>query len=99
MIPTQSQPAHTLPEGIVEAVIFASRWLLAPIYVGLGAGLIVLLIKFVQRAVELLTHVLTTDGDAAIIGILSLIDLSLMGSLVLSNTSATANWPGMSVST
>jgi uncharacterized protein (TIGR00645 family) len=83
MIPVQSDSRHTLPERIIEGVIFGSRWLLAPIYVGLAAGLVALLIKFGQHAVELLTHVLATNGDAAIIAILDMIDLALMGSLVL----------------
>jgi uncharacterized protein (TIGR00645 family) len=74
---------HSLVERIVEALIFGSRWLLAPIYVGLAAALIVLLVKFVQHAGELLLHVLTTDGEDTIIGILGLIDLALMASLVL----------------
>ena len=79
----QSRPQHPLIERLVEQVIFTSRWLLAPIYVGLAAGLLVLLVKFAQRALELLTHVLTTDGDSTIIGILALVDLALMGSLVV----------------
>ena len=70
-------------ERFIENAMYASRWLLAPIYVGLAFGLVVLLIKFVQQTVELLMHVLTTDGDEMIIGILGLIDLALMGSLVL----------------
>src|ERR1700721_373105 len=74
---------HSLVERIVEALIFGSRWLLAPIYVGLAAALIVLLVKFVQHAGELLLHVLTTDGEDTIIGILGLIDLALMATLVL----------------
>jgi uncharacterized protein (TIGR00645 family) len=74
---------HPLIERIVEWLIFGSRWLLAPIYIGLAGGLVVLLIKFVQHAVELLTHALTTDGDNTIVGILALVDLALMGSLVL----------------
>ena len=78
-----SSARHSLVERIIEWLIFGSRWLLAPIYVGLAAALIVLVIKFVQHAMELLMHVLTTDGDDTIIGILALIDLALMGSLVL----------------
>jgi uncharacterized protein (TIGR00645 family) len=74
---------HSLVERVIEWLIFGSRWLLAPIYVGLVAALVVLVIKFVQHAVELLMHVLTTDGEDTIIGILALIDLALMGSLVL----------------
>ena len=83
MTPVQLDMPRPLVERIVERTIFTSRWLLAPIYVGLAAGLVVLLIKFVQRAVALLTHVLTTDGDNTIVGILALVDLALMGSLVV----------------
>ena len=74
---------HPLVERVVEQAIFASRWLLAPIYIGLAAGLLVLLVKFVQRTTALLTHVLTTDGDNTIAGILALVDLALIGSLVV----------------
>jgi uncharacterized protein (TIGR00645 family) len=74
---------HSLVERIVEALIFGSRWLLAPIYIGLAAALIVLLVKFVQHAGELLLHILIADGEDTIIGILGLIDLALMASLVL----------------
>jgi uncharacterized protein (TIGR00645 family) len=76
-------PRPPLPERVVESVLFTSRWLLAPIYVGLVAGLAVLLVKFVQHTIELITHVLTTNGDDAIVGVLGLIDLALMGSLVV----------------
>jgi len=83
MTSLRSSPRHSFVERVVEGLIFGSRWLLAPIYVGLAAALLVLLIKFVQHAGELLMHVLTTDGDNTIVGILGLIDLALMGSLVL----------------
>lgn len=83
MRPIQSHSPHPLAERLAERVLFTSRWLLAPIYVGLAAGLVVLLVKFVQRAVELLSHVLTTDGDGTIVGILALVDLALMGGLVV----------------
>jgi uncharacterized protein (TIGR00645 family) len=77
------RPPPPLPERLVEYVLFTSRWLLAPIYLGLVAGLAVLLVKFVQHTVELITHVLTTNGDDTIVGVLGLIDLALMGSLVV----------------
>ena len=80
---TARKAPHTIVERTVERVIFSSRWLLAPIYIGLAAGLLVLLLKFVQHVIELLTHVLTTDSDTTIIGILSLVDIALMGSLVV----------------
>ncbi|HXT78534.1 MAG TPA: TIGR00645 family protein [Acetobacteraceae bacterium] len=72
-----------LTERGVEFLLFTSRWLLAPIYLGLALGLAVLLIKFGQHAVALLGHALTSDGEETIIGVLALIDLALMGSLVV----------------
>ena len=72
-----------LAERVIEHAIFASRWLLAPIYMGLIGGLVVLLIKFVQKMDALVRHVLTTDGANTIIGVLGLVDLALMGGLVL----------------
>jgi uncharacterized protein (TIGR00645 family) len=76
-------PPHPLLERIVEHVIFGSRWLLAPIYLGLVGGLVVLLIKFAQQTIALVAHVITADGDSTIVEVLGLIDLALMGSLVL----------------
>jgi uncharacterized protein (TIGR00645 family) len=77
------RPRPPLAERMVEHVLFTSRWLLAPIYLGLAVGLAVLLIKFGQHTFELVTHVLMTGGDDTIMGVLALIDLALMGSLVV----------------
>jgi uncharacterized protein (TIGR00645 family) len=74
---------HPLPERVIEHALFASRWLLAPIFLGLALALVGLLIKFVQHVIELMGHVLTLSSDETIIGALSLIDIALMGGLVL----------------
>lgn len=74
---------HTRAERWVEQSIFASRWLLAPIYLGLAASLMLLLIKFGQKTMVLVSHAFSSDGNEIIIGILSLVDLSLMGNLLL----------------
>ena len=70
-------------ERVIERVIFSSRWIVAPIYVGLVAGLVVLLVKFFQEALHIVVHIGTTSGDDAIVGVLGLIDLSLMAGLVV----------------
>ena len=70
-------------EGTLEALIFASRWLLAPFYVGLVLALLMLLTKFVQELVEILTHLLDLPESEMILAILTLIDLSLAGNLLL----------------
>ncbi|PKU24380.1 TIGR00645 family protein [Telmatospirillum siberiense] len=74
---------HNLAERVIQHIVFASRWLLAPIYAGMSVGLLVLLVKFGQRTFELVSHALGTTGDNIIVGILGLIDLALMGGLLV----------------
>lgn len=70
-------------ESILELTIFNSRWLLAPFFLGLVVGIILLLIKFVQELLHLSLHVFSTPEGEIIIGILALIDMALVGSLLL----------------
>jgi uncharacterized protein (TIGR00645 family) len=82
--PDSSQrSSHPPLERALERTLFASRWLLAPIYLGLAASLLLLLINFAQKSVSLVSHALTAGSDETIIGVLSLIDLSLMANLLL----------------
>ena len=70
-------------ERFVEALIFNSRWLMAPFYLGLIVGLAVILYKFIA---ELGHFVLTASGSAetqVILGVLTLIDLTFTASLVV----------------
>ena len=78
-----SSEPHTPAERLVERTIFASRWLLAPFYVGLAASLVVLLIKFGQKTVRLLADTFPSSSSEVITNVLSLIDLALIASLVL----------------
>lgn len=70
-------------ERLLERIIFGSRWLLAPFYLGLSASLMVLLFMFATEAARLFAHALTAGGDEIMLGILALIDLSLMANLLL----------------
>ncbi|MBV9654473.1 MAG: TIGR00645 family protein [Acetobacteraceae bacterium] len=70
-------------ERLIERTIFASRWLAAPIYLLLAASLILILGAFLKKAAALTFHAIHAGSDETIIGILSLIDLSLMANLVL----------------
>ena len=80
-----TEPAERPPaiERAIERTIFASRWLLAPFYLGLTLSLVALVVKFVERTVALLVGAFTTGSDGMIVAILSLIDLSLVANLVL----------------
>ena len=70
-------------ERVLEKLLAASRWLLAPFFLGLALSVVVLLIKFVQEFYHLATHALAMTEPEAILGILSLVDLALTGALVM----------------
>lgn len=67
----------------LEQVIFASRWALAPFYLGLALSLIVLLIKFAGEFLHIATHAFTASESDVILGVLALVDLTLTGSLLV----------------
>ncbi|KKB62704.1 membrane protein [Robbsia andropogonis] len=79
---TTGQPNHPL-EYAIERGLFASRWILAPIYVGLALSMLLLLFKFAQECWHMVSHMISMTVDDTILGLLSLIDLSLMGNLML----------------
>ncbi len=70
-------------ENLLERLLTASRWLLAPFFVGLALGIVILLIKFVQEFYHLAVRALVISETEAILGMLSLVDLALTGALVL----------------
>ena len=70
-------------EHTLEKIIFNSRWLLAPFYLGLVIGIILLFIKFSQELWHMTTHVFTASEADVIVGTLALIDISLVASLLL----------------
>ncbi len=70
-------------EKIIERTLFASRWLLAPIYLGLSLALIALAVKFFQELFHTFTVVITIAESDLVLAILSMIDMSLVGSLIV----------------
>jgi uncharacterized protein (TIGR00645 family) len=70
-------------EAIAEKFLYASRWLLAPIYLGLSLGLLILGIKFFQEIIHVMPMVFSTKEADIVLIILSLIDISLVGGLIV----------------
>jgi len=70
-------------ENGIETTIFRSRWLLAPFYLGLVFSIVLLLIKFGQELWHMTFEVLVMSESDIIVGILALVDMSLVGSLLL----------------
>lgn len=67
----------------LEVMMFNSRWLLAPIYVGLVVSIVVLLVKFVQEFFHILGHMFSASESEVILAVLTLVDLSLVANLLL----------------
>jgi uncharacterized protein (TIGR00645 family) len=73
----------TMIERTIEKILFASRWLLAPFYLGLVIALVGLLFKDLQELLHFATHIFGATEADVILGVLTLIDLTLTGSLII----------------
>ena len=67
----------------IERFIYATRWLLAPIYLGLGLALFALTFKFCQSLWHLYATLLETEESDLLLKLLSLIDMVLVGGLLV----------------
>ncbi|WPL21954.1 YqhA family protein [Thiorhodovibrio frisius] len=70
-------------ERMIEKSLFASRWILAPVYLGLSLVLVALGLKFFQEIFHLFLHLWTMRETALILTVLTLVDLVLVASLVV----------------
>lgn len=70
-------------EKSLEKLIFACRWLLAPLYLGLSLALIALGVKFFQEALHVILEVGSMPEDQLVLIVLTLIDIVLVGSLIV----------------
>ncbi|BBP44841.1 UPF0114 protein [Thiosulfatimonas sediminis] len=70
-------------EHFFENLLFASRWLMAPVYLGLVLAMVILLFKFGKELLDLaLSLTQATSGDI-IIGVLTLVDVALIMNLLI----------------
>src|SRR6478609_11016185 len=81
--PYRPNPKLKRIENGFESLIFNSRWLMAPFYFGLVVSLAVLLLKFCMVLWEFILHAPGSKESDIILGVLSLIDISLTGNLIL----------------
>lgn len=70
-------------EKHIENLLYNARWLLAPVYVGLSLALFALVIKFFQEIVHLVPILFSITETDLILVILSLVDMSLVGGLLV----------------
>ncbi len=70
-------------EKFIERGLFASRWLLAPFYVGLIGALAMLLVTFGQELIHFVQNIKTMASQDAILACLALIDITLAANLII----------------
>lgn len=70
-------------ENLIERLIYASRWLMAPIYLGMSFALMALTVKFFQELYHFIPVILSIEGNQLILKLLTFIDLTLVGSLTI----------------
>lgn len=70
-------------ERAFEAGIFSSRWILAPFFVGLIFSIAVLLGGFTRELWHLLSHFGSLTETETILGILALVDMTLLANLLI----------------
>ena len=66
-----------------EKLLFASRWLMAPMYLGLVVALGMLLVVFTKEIFYYLPQIMDMKGEDVILVVLTLIDLTLAANLLL----------------
>lgn len=70
-------------ERFLENVMYASRWLLAPVYFGLSLALVALALKFFQEIFHVLPNIFSMAEADLILVLLSLVDMTLVGGLLV----------------
>jgi uncharacterized protein (TIGR00645 family) len=70
-------------ERLIERLMYASRWILAPIYIGMSLALLGLSIKFFQELYHFIPHILEVGESDLVLKLLTLIDLTLVASLIV----------------
>ena len=77
-------------EKTIEKMLFASRWILAPVYLGLSLALVALAITFFVEVYNVFVHVFSNvlahseraEADL-VLSLLAMVDLVLVGSLIV----------------
>jgi uncharacterized protein (TIGR00645 family) len=76
------QSTFKLIEQVIEQIIFASRWIQAPIYLGLVAGAVVYCIKFIEQLLHMVWHSPQFGEEEMMLAMLGLVDTTMVINLV-----------------
>jgi uncharacterized protein (TIGR00645 family) len=70
-------------QAALERLLFATRWLLVPLYLALGVAVLALIAKAGQRVYELAIAFPASSESSVMLGALGIVDLTLTASLVV----------------
>jgi uncharacterized protein (TIGR00645 family) len=70
-------------ETVFEKIIFASRWLQAPLYAGLIAGGVLYAYKFIEELIHLCLSINEITESVLMLGILTLVDITMVANLLI----------------
>ncbi len=70
-------------EQLIEGIIFRSRWVLAPMYLGLVGGLVILMVKFAQEFMHIVVHIFSAAEQEVVLSLLALVDMTLVANLLI----------------
>lgn len=70
-------------ESIIEYLVFASRWVQAPVYMGLIVGSLLYVYKFCEELARLGSNIQTLTEVEVMLGVLGLIDISMVMNLLV----------------
>lgn len=73
----------TIMEKLFAKIMFSARWIMAPVYLGLAAGLFILAYKFFLEFVVLFSEAPLINNERLILHLLSLVDFVLIGGLLV----------------
>ncbi|MCB0869289.1 MAG: TIGR00645 family protein [Solirubrobacterales bacterium] len=71
------------PAGMIGWSIFASRWVQAPLYIGLIAAQIIYVVKFWKELVHLVVDFSSFDENAIMLTVLGLVDVVMIANLLI----------------
>ena len=76
-------PHRNVAERTLEHGLFASRWLMAPMYLGLVVTLAMLMVIFIREILHYVPLIMELTPEKTILMGLTLIDLTLAANLIL----------------
>lgn len=70
-------------ESAIEKIIFASRWVQAPLYIGLIMGGVLYAYKFLIELIHLISEINVITESALMLGVLTLVDITMVANLII----------------